>query len=388
MNDLVSTTVSFSKEKRNMSKKKLPPGIIQRGNRWRIDTFYKGVRIRETCATPEMAETNLRKIQTLIDEGRYLEKKKVSKETLEEVSKRYLKWCEDVRQKDLRSKKQRIEVIKDKLGKDTSLSKITRADIERFQAERLSSLSGKSDCPIKPATVNREMALLKHVLTKAVEWSIIEHNPAKGIKLSKENNRRLRYLTPDECELLLNSCPVTKLRRKDTPLPILRWIVDLALNTGMRKGEVLHLKRESVHLREGFIELIEQKNGERSTIPLNAAAISILKSIPVRIDSPYVFPGKIQGKPFTDLKRQFDKAVKKSGLEEVTFHTLRHTTASLLVMQGVDLTTVRDILRRKSIEMTLRYAHLAPAHRKAAVDALEEALKPKEAKKAKEPKTA
>jgi integrase len=167
-----------------------------------------------------------------------------------------------------------------------------------------------------------------------------------------------------------------------------KLIVDLALNTGMRKGEVLHLKRESVHLREGFIELTEQKNGERSTIPLNAAAISILKSIPVRIDSPYVFPGKIQGKPFTDLKRQFDKAVKKSGLEEVTFHTLRHTTASLLVMQGVDLTTVRDILRHKSIEMTLRYAHLAPAHRKAAVDALEEALKPKEAKKSKEPKTA
>jgi hypothetical protein len=127
----------------------------------------------------EMAETNLRKIQTLIDEGRYLEKKKVSKETLEEVSKRYLKWCEDVRQKDLRSKKQRIEVIKDKLGKDTSVSKITRADIEHFQAERLSSLSGKSSNPIKPATVNREMALLKHLLTKAVEWSIIEHNPAK-----------------------------------------------------------------------------------------------------------------------------------------------------------------------------------------------------------------
>jgi site-specific recombinase XerD len=64
---------------------------------------------------------------------------------------------------------------------------------------------------------------------------------------------------------------------------------------------------------------------------------------------------------------------------------LRHTTASLLVMQGVDLTTVRDILRHKSIEMTLRYSHLAPAHRKAAVDALEEALKPSAVK---EPKTA
>lgn len=72
-----------------------------------------------------LSEKALRaKFLALIDEGRHLEKKKVSKETLEEVSKRYLKWCEDVRQKDLRSKKQRIEVIKDKLGKDTSLSKV------------------------------------------------------------------------------------------------------------------------------------------------------------------------------------------------------------------------------------------------------------------------
>jgi hypothetical protein len=66
----------------NMTKKKLPSGIAPRGIRWRVDTFYKGVRIRETCATPEMAETNLRKIQTLIDEGRYLEKKREPKDTL------------------------------------------------------------------------------------------------------------------------------------------------------------------------------------------------------------------------------------------------------------------------------------------------------------------
>ena len=82
-----------------MSKKKLPPGITPRGYRWRIDTFYKGVRIRESCATPEMAEANLRKIQTLVDEGRYLEKKRDPKETLGEFSKKYLKWCEDTQER-------------------------------------------------------------------------------------------------------------------------------------------------------------------------------------------------------------------------------------------------------------------------------------------------
>ena len=86
------------------------------------------------------------------------------------------------------------------------------------------------------------------------------------------------------------------------------------------------------------------------------------------------------GGPFYDLKRQFEKAVTKSKLDEVTFHTLRHTAASHLVMAGVDLATVRDILRHKSIEMTLRYSHLSPAHKKSAVDALEFSLSQTEEK--------
>ena len=241
---------------------------------------------------------------------------------------------------------------------------------------------------LKPATVNREMALLKHLLTKSVEWGIIDQNPARGVKLPRENNRRLRYLTADECQSLLDACPLTKLRTNDIPLPILRWIVCLTLNTGMRKGEVLNLKWDHVNLRERYIELTEQKNGERSTIPLNNEAISILKAIPVRIDTPYVLPGRFNGEPFSDLKRQFEKAVKDAGLKDVTFHTLRHTTASHLIMAGVDLATVREILRHKSIEMTLRYSHLAPAHKKAAIDDLENALKSEEEKKLQESKTA
>ena len=134
--------------------------------------------------------------------------------------------------------------------------------------------------------------------------------------------------------------------------------------------------------------MIDQKNAERSTIPLNRAAISILKSIPVRIDSPYVFPGKVAGKPFSGLKRQFEKAVKAANLKDVTFHTLRHTIASHLVMAGVDLAMVREIMRHKSIEMTLRYSHLAPAHKKAAVDALERSLQTKAEEKTEKPKTA
>ncbi len=143
----------------------------------------------------------------------------------------------------------------------------------------------------------------------------------------------------------------------------------------MRKSEILNLKWEYVNLRQRFIELPDQKNGESGVpVPLNTTAVECLRSIPHRLDSDYVFTGQIPGEPFVDLKRQFEKAVKDASLTAVTFHTLRHTAASHLVMAGVDLATVREILRHKSFEMTLRYAHLAPEHKRSAVDALESAL--------------
>jgi integrase len=355
-----STQESKSAEKK---RRKKVPGIYQRGARYQIDTFYKGIRLRDSCATPEAADASLRKMKTLLDEGRWLEKKKEVKETVGELAKRYLKWCEEIRQKDLRSKIQRIGTIEEKLGKDTPLSKITRATVEKYQTDRLTSLTYRNT-PLKPATVNREMAALKHMLSKAVAWGILPHNPSSGVKLQKENNRRRRYLTPEECKVLLDACPSVTMRQ----------VITLALNTGMRRGEILNLTWDSINLRERYIELPDQKNGECSTIPLNSTVVDILRSIPRRLDSDYAFSGLIPGKPYCDLKRQFAKAVRKSKLVGVSFHTLRHSAASHLVMAGVDLATVREILRHKSIEMTLRYTHLSGDHKKAAVDALQNAL--------------
>jgi integrase len=346
-----------------MGKKKKIRGIYERGNKWIINTTYKGQRIWDTCATFEMAEMNLRKEMTLLDEGRWLDKKKQPKETLEQFSERYLSWCESIGQKDYRSKKQRMVVIVGKLGKETLLGKITRADIEKYQAERSASQSRYKKL-LNPATVNRELAVLKHLFTKAVDWRVLDQSPAVAVKLHREKNRRVRYLSAEECRALLAACPSITLK----------CIILLAIHTGMRKGEILKLKWIDTNLRERFIEIVDQKNGERSTIPLNQTAVETLRAIPRRIDSDYVFTGMIPGEPFADLKRQFEKAVSKAKLQGVTFHTLRHTAASHLVMSGVDLPTVSEILRHKSIEMTMRYSHLSPKHKKSAVDALERSL--------------
>jgi hypothetical protein len=132
-----------------------------------------------------MAETNLRKLMTLIDEGRYLEKKREPKETLGEFSERYLEWCKDVGQKAYDSKEQRINLVAARLGKETLLGKITRADIERYQGERLST-PGQSKAQVKPATVNRGLAALKHMFNKAVEWKVVDDNPPGASRCSRK----------------------------------------------------------------------------------------------------------------------------------------------------------------------------------------------------------
>ncbi len=125
--------------------------------------------------------------------------------------------------------------------------------VEVFQTEKLQNN--------KPATVNRHIATLKHMFTKAEEWEMVSDDILKKIRKVKqlpENNRRLRFLTKDECINLISACEHH-----------LKPIVLMALHTGMRKGEILKLKWDQVDLTHGFILLENTKNGERREIPIN-----------------------------------------------------------------------------------------------------------------------
>ena len=219
-----------------------------------------------------------------------------------------------------------------------------------------------------PATINRHIATIKHMFTKAVEWDMVDEEVLKRIrkvKLLKENNRRLRYLSTEECQALLKEC--------DSHI---RPIVIMALNTGMRKGEILGLTWDRVDLKHGFI-LLEQddtKNGERREIPINDAVRAALQSLVRRLDIPYVFYDHETGTRYLDVKRGFNGACRRAGIRDFHFHDTRHTFASHLVMKGIDLTTVKGLLGHKTLSMTLRYAHLAPSHKVKAVDILDKAL--------------
>ena len=149
----------------------------------------------------------------------------------------------------------------------------------------------------------------------------------------------------------------------------LKAILITALNTGMRKGEILGLKWKDINFRQRVIVLLDTKNNERREVPINKLLFEVLLPLRKNPDSPYVFSKK-NGKPYSNVRTSFETTKEKAGIEDFRFHDLRHTFASHLVMAGVGLRTVQELLGHKSYEMTLRYTHLSPDHKKAAVDIL------------------
>lgn len=218
----------------------------------------------------------------------------------------------------------------------------------------------------KPASNNKVTNLLKTMLNKAIEWEMVTEDVLKRIrkvKPLKDSGKRLRYLSIEEVQTLISKC--------DTHL---KPIVITALNTGMRRGEILNLQWEkNIDLKHGFI-LLEQgmtKNGSRREIPINDTLRGVLQGLTRRLDIPHVFYDSVTGKPCKDVKRSFNTAMRRAGIRDFHFHDLRHTFASHLVMSGIDLTTVSKLLGHKSLNITLRYSHLSPGHLNKAVNVLD-----------------
>jgi integrase len=325
-------------------------GVYLKGENWYIDYYVNGRRKREKVGpSKKLAETVLKKRKVEIAEGKFLDIKKEHKVKFEELVSMYLELHAKPNKKSWRSDEDTTKLLKKYFG-GRRLSEITPLLIERFKMERAKIVS--------PATVNRALACLKCMFNKAIQWGKAANNPVKNVKLFKENNKRIRYLEKEEIIKLLANCN-----------RYLRSIVVVALNTGMRKGEILNLKWHDCDFRRGIIYLFNTKNGEKREIPINEQAKTALIRVRKHPESPYIFC-KPDGRPFGDIKKSFFTAMKKSDIMKFRFHDLRHTFASHLVMSGVDLNTVRELMGHKSLEMTLRYSHLSPDHKKRAVDIL------------------
>lgn len=363
--------------------------IRKRGSTYQIDYIDPtGKRIRKTFKKKKDAEAELGKRVSLIAEKRYLDVKKEYTTTLKELLAKYEENFKD--QASWQWKKVCIGRFKEYFGENRLISNIRYVDLETYRndlKQRRVQGQKRKDGKITEgrirtvASVNREIACLHHIFVKGVQWELIEQSPFDRGKslLQKENNTRLRFLDEEEIARLIEACPVH-----------LRNIVICALNTGMRRGEILSLKWAQI--RNGFIYLEKTKTNESRQIPVNDTLAELFKSIRKRqqLRSNYVFtfvncggamkdPVKNakcvklledEGMPVNEVKNAFRTALKRAGIENFRFHDLRHTFASQMILKGASLKVVQEILGHKNISMTMRYAHLSQEHKREAISLL------------------
>ncbi|MFP4146128.1 MAG: tyrosine-type recombinase/integrase [Halorhodospira sp.] len=206
----------------------------------------------------------------------------------------------------------------------------------------------------RPSSTNRVLILLRYLYNLALKWEIpgVSQNPTASIPLYIENNKRERYLTPEETQRLLR-----EIRRSQNPL--LQEIIPMLILTGARRSEVLKARWEDLDLDRHMWRIPRPKGGERRFVPISETLAARLKVLPSCGTSPWLFPNPRTGKPFDSIYTAWNAARRRAGLAEVRLHDLRHSFASLLINNGHSLYEVQKLLGHTQITTTQRYAHLA-----------------------------
>ncbi|MGD9852466.1 MAG: tyrosine-type recombinase/integrase [Nitrospirales bacterium] len=318
-------------------------GLYKRHKVWWMSLTYQGRQLRRSTKTRDrkLAEAIEAKVRVRLIEGQYFDHEEGTCHTFAELWDRYEQEhiTKKASQRALRGYGKHVRPF---FG-DRTLAEITPKVIVQYKAKRYRD-------GVKPATINRELAVMKHAFNLAIkEWEWATQNPVSRVSFEQENNQRDRWLSQEEERRVLAACT-----------PWLKDMVIFALNTGMRMGEILALTWETVDLFRQTVTVLRSKNGDRRTIPLNGKVFGLLKERMKGDSSPtgLVFPSQA-GTPRDghDLRRGFRKALATAKIQDFHFHDLRHTFATRLVQAGVDLYKVQRLLGHRSPVMTQRYAH-------------------------------
>jgi integrase len=339
--------------------------VYKKKNRWYLDYYSPVVgRKREVVSIPgvDPSKITLRDAQKAlairkaeIAEGKFNITKTEKKIPFTKLSERFLEYSKTNKKsytRDITS----IKFLDEYFGKK-SLQQINTWQIEQYKSSRKKQFTryGK---PPSNATVNRELACLKTMFKKAIEWELTSNNPAKDVKLFRENNVNLRILSNGEF-----------LKLYESSSELLKSFLMIAINTGMRPIEILNLKWEDVNFNQGYVLISSSKNNESRNIPMNDSLKKTLERLNRESNKEYIFSHK-DGEPIKSVKKGFWSALRRSGINHCRIYDLRHTFASNLVMEGVDIVTVQELLGHKDITMTKRYSHPTPQHKKQAVSKL------------------
>lgn len=311
-----------------------------------------------------------------IRHGDELPKEKTKAPYFKEVGKKYIEWVGVNKAREGRDDKC---LYKNHLA--SAFDKKRLNEISSFDLERLKNDLTKKG--LAPGSVKHCLVLFRQMFNKAVLWGMYKgENPIKGVKLPTLQNQRLRFLNYDEASLLLNELKVDLNRTKnpgEKKDPQLHDMSLLSLHCGLRAGEIFNLKGQDLDFAHGLINISDPKNKEsRKAYMTEAVRVALSKRKPESPDE-YIFKDKRHGGKINQISSVFGKTVNRLGFNKditdprqlVTFHSLRHTFASLLAMQGETILTIKDLLGHKTLAMTARYAHLMPEQKRQATLNLE-----------------
>jgi integrase len=375
------------------------PGLLVRVQPSGIKSFIvqygRGKRVTLKRRPPEMtvvaARSKAREILTDADKHGIPEaaRPKAKAATFKDfIDKHYAPWVEAER----KAGKATVANIRAQFAEfdDKPLTAITAWAIEKFKAKRIKA--GTS-----PVTVGRDLDRIRAALNKAVEWKMLDANPITDVKRPKvQDESRVRFLDADEERRLRDALEGRELIRRrrrvsgnahaiargretrpewadDMYTDHVAPLVLLAMNTGLRRGELLGLEWGAVDLKSKRIKVTAAtaKSARVRYIPLNTEAMTVIERLRKHAadTSGLVFTGA-EGNAMTHVKRSWASLVTTAELKDFHFHDLRHHFASRLVMAGVDLYAVKELLGHSDFAMTQRYAHLSDEHKAAAVERL------------------
>ena len=265
--------------------------------------------------------------------------------TFRMLAESYLEAPEIKRQANYRGKEATVRNLLSPTFGDRLIDSITPAMVEGYREQRRTH-KGVEGTTIKVATINRDLALLKHILGRAVRDGLLEKNPLRLVKQEKEDNARDRVLTQEEFEKL-----------QEHSAPHLQAVNLIAYQTGMRCGEILNLTWDKVDLKAGLIRLKgeDTKTREGRVIPLMPELTARLKDLyKVRyMHEPHVF--LVDGKSIGSIKTAFKNACRRAGIVGFRFHDFRHTAVTNMRRAGVDHLTIMQITGHKTLTVFKRY---------------------------------
>lgn len=333
-------------EKRTYKKRN---NLVKRGNVWYVRIFVDGKDTwRAAGRDRHAAQEYLGKLRGDVERGQLrLSKSARGVPTLSGFKDQYMKWAKAHKRSWERDERSLREL--EPVFGDTKLISINKAKVEKYQHKRLAD-------GVQGATVNREVALLRKMLSYAVDCNVIEVNPLSRVRMLPESPGRIPILEPDDERKLLAHGPTW-----------FRLLVRMAVATGCRQGELLALRWRHLDLADGVLTVEDSKSGDSRRVPIHPALLADLEARKASPDD-YVFQTRDKTPPArSSVANAFRDAAAAIGRTDLRFHDMRHVAGTRLLATGASLPEVAAMLGHKTLAMSKRYSHVSPVRLRALI---------------------